>query len=116
MAIKEVGASLLEINDQAEVKFETATSKTDGFGVAFGWQDTKTAVILNNTAGTPATFTVKANEESGAVDFKGEVPANGFVQISLDSNFYKQMYGENKGKIVIIPSETTLKCACVYMR
>ena len=113
MAIKEV--SLVKgvyPNTACELEFVAASSAADGFAVDFSGGDGRTVLLLNNTTSAEATATVKAgNGLQGVADEVIIVPASGMVAVCLESGRFKNVSGDLKGKVQIVPSATTLELA-----
>lgn len=88
-------------NDIAAVELQTLTASTD---TALEWpeSDEKMILVLQNTATSAATLTVKSgNGIQGVVNKALTVPASSVCVVKLDSGRFKNVRGENKGKIVI---------------
>lgn len=101
-------------NDIAAVSFQTLTASTD---TALEWpeSDEKMLLVLQNTAASAATLTVKAgNGIQGKVSNALTVPASSVCVVKLDSGRFKNVSGDNKGKIVVNAS-AALKAGVVAM-
>lgn len=77
--------------------------------------DEKMVLVVQNTTSADATLTVKAgNGIQGVVDLTLTVPKQAVSLVKLDSGRFKNVSGENKGKIVVV-SATALSVAVVAM-
>lgn len=88
-------------NDICAVAFQTLTASTD---TALPWpeSDEKMILVIQNTATSAATLTVKAgNGIQGKVNNALTVPASSTCVVKLDSGRFKNVSGDNKGKIVV---------------
>ena len=69
--------------------------------------DERMVLVLQNTATSPVTVTVKAgNGLQGMNDLTLSLGASSVNLVKLDSGRYKNVSGENKGKIVVVSSST----------
>ena len=100
------------------ITFTAATSTTDGFEIPFGGDDFKTLILVQNTEASEAKgITVKmGNGIQGVTDlvFSG-IAASAIVGFTLDSGAFKQVSGEHKGSVIVIPDTTTVKIAVVEL-
>lgn len=100
------------------ISFTAATSATDGFEIPFGGDDCKTLILVQNTESTDAKgITVKmGNGIQGVADLEiDQVAAGSTVALTLDSGAFKQVSGEHKGNVIVIPEATTVKIAVVEL-
>ena len=87
-------------NEIAKVSTTALSANTE---TALEWKedDHKTVLVINNTGSNPATFTVLAgNGIQGAADLIVSAAA-GINLIKLDSGRFKNVSGDNKGKIIV---------------
>ena len=89
----------------------TALDETDGALVAWDERDEKITLVIQNTATAEGVAVVKAgNGYGGVADLEVPVAASSFVILALDSARFKNVSGENKGK-VHITGPATIKVA-----
>lgn len=89
-----------EISDVFEFKSAAAN---DEVIIPFTGKDHQTYIIA--TAAAACTLSVKAgNGIQGVTDRDMALTANKYKFFTLDSGYHKNITGENKGNIVIVPS------------
>lgn len=105
---------LIMRNNLVTPALETLTANTEK-ALDFDGSDERIVVLVQNTATSAATITVKAgNGLQGVADLVLNVPASAISLVKLDSGRFKNVSGANKGKIVVV-SATALKVATVAM-
>ncbi|MBO7342087.1 MAG: hypothetical protein J6U87_05355 [Clostridia bacterium] len=95
----------------------TLTALTAGTPSAldFDGADERIVVVVQNTTSSATTLTVKAgNGLQGCVDLTLDVPASSVNLLKLDSGRFKNVSGDNKGKIVVV-SPAALKVGVTAM-
>ena len=93
----------------------TALTADTPAAILWDESDEKMVLVVQNTASSDATLTVKAgNGIQGVVDLTLTVPKNAVSLVKLDSGRFKNVSGENKGKIVVV-SATALKVGATAM-
>lgn len=100
------------------ITFTAATSATDGFEIPFGGDDFKTLILVQNTEASDAKgITVKmGNGIQGVADLAlDEIAAGSMAGFTLDSGAFKQVSGEHKGNVIVIPEAATVKIAVVEL-
>lgn len=88
-------------NDIATPTLEALTANTNK---ALEWSenDAKTVLVINNGTSAASTLTVKAgNGIQGVCDLTLQVP-EGISLVKLESGRFKNVSGDNKGKIVVV--------------
>lgn len=113
-----VNISLLKLKETNEPSaavlnsaMTTELNAADGALVAWDERDEKITLLLQNSATAEGTATVKAgNGYGGVADLEVAIPASSFVILALDSARFKNVTGENKGK-VHITGPATIKVA-----
>ena len=88
-------------NDIATPTLEALTADT---AKALEWSenDAKTVLVINNATSAASTLTVKAgNGIQGVCDLTLTVP-KGISLVKLESGRFKNVSGDNKGKIVVV--------------
>ena len=89
----------------------TALDASDGALVVWDERDEKITLVIQNTATSEGVAVVKAgNGYGGVADLEVVIPASSFVILALDSARFKNVSGENKGK-VHITGPATIKVA-----
>ena len=100
-----------------DIATPTLTALTANTARAIEWpeSDEKMVLVVQNTASSDATLTVKAgNGLQGVVDLTLTVPKQAVSLVKLDSGRFKNVSGENKGKIVVV-SATALSVGAAAM-
>lgn len=117
MAVKEIKPVKLELNAlSGAVTKEAPTSAADGFSIPYTGMDVKTVLLVDGgTAG--GTVTVKkGNGIQGVADTEAfTISVNEERAIVLESGKFKHVSGENKGKVIVVPSVATIKLAAVVL-
>jgi hypothetical protein len=91
----------------ATANLVTALDASDGALVDFDARDNKILLLLQNSASSESTATIKAGNGLGGVnDLVITLPASSFVTLALDSSRFKFVTGENKGKIHLTGAAT----------
>ena len=84
----------------APVGFTFTAGVVAGTPLDFTGREDKTVIVMNNTGSGAGTCTFTAGTGiQGVQDITVDVPV-GFSAIALDSGFFKQMGGANKGHVV----------------
>lgn len=93
---------------------ETLTASTPK-ALDFDGADERIVVLVQNTTTSATSLTVKAgNGLQGVMDITLAVPASSVSLLKLDSGRFKNVSGENKGKIVVV-SPAALKVGVTAM-
>ena len=93
----------------------TALDASDGAAYDASGRDDKTLLLVQNSATSEGTLTVKAgNGIQGVNDLSVVVPASSTVGLVLESGRFKKISGDDKGKI-ILAGAATLKVAVVKL-
>ena len=99
--------------NEAPKGFSFVAGVVAGTPLDFTGRDDKTIILMNNTGSGAGTVTfTKGTGIQGVADATFEVPV-GFSAVTLDSGFFKQMNGTNKGCVVAKPSATTIAFAVI---
>ena len=97
MALKKVAATTLAFNEGKELAFESIT--TAGAALEFDGSDHKTLIIAKGAG----TLTInKGNGIQGVVD--ATVTVTEQAGVVLESGFFKQVTGEDAGRVTVKPS------------
>ena len=116
MAVTSVNIIDAPLNEATPFAFTTATSASDGFHITDNGADNRLAFLIENTAGSDGTITFKAgNAIQGVEDIVFTVSSSSKAVVWIDSGLIKNVYGANKGKVVAIPSATTMHVAPVHL-
>lgn len=104
MAKTTLTANTLALNEWGDITFVSGT--TDGIKVPATNADFKRVVLVNNTGTSAVTVTVKqGNGIQGAKDLDTYSVAGGKIAaIRLDDGRYKNVSGDDKDYILIVPS------------
>ena len=93
-----------------------AVDAADGAEFAMSGRDDKTLVLVQNSASSEGTVTVKAgNGIQGVNDLTVTVPASSTTALVLDSGRYKNVSGNDRGKVVVLGSAATIKLAVIEL-
>ena len=121
MAATTITPTVLTGYNAAEVLPATAAVEAnEGALIAFNKADQKGFILLENSNAT-ATATakiVKGNGLQGTADLSVTLAASTTKIISIESMKYKNLSGDNKGKVLVIDTDTTattLKVAAVFL-
>jgi hypothetical protein len=116
MAVTVISPVKLKLDEIGAFDFTAPSSATDGFAVDYTEQDSKLVLLLQNTASAVATATVKAGDGiQGVADYVQNMTATSMGAIRLESGKFKRVTGDNKGRIIIIPSAVTVKAALIQI-
>lgn len=75
-------------------------------------QDDKHLILIQNAATSAKTVTVKAgNGLQGVCDLSCEVAASGYTCVTLESGRFKNVTGDNKGKVILTGTDANIKVA-----
>lgn len=92
----------------------TAVDATDGAYFDMNERDDKYVIMIKNTASSEGTFTVKAgNGIQGVYDLVETIPANSTKFLTIDSGHFKNVSGDNKGRVIFKASANTIKVAVI---
>jgi len=99
----------------ADVTF-VALDGTDGAEVAWDGKDVHSAILVQNSSETTNyDLTIKGgNSEYGIADSAFSIPFGKTKAIAIESGFFKNITGADKGKIVLT-GNAALKVAVVYL-
>lgn len=82
-----------------------AIDAANGAEIDFSGRDDKMLVLLQNVTSSPVTVTVKAgNGIQGVCDLKIELAGNATATLALESGRFKNVSGEDKGKVILAAS------------
>lgn len=116
MAKTKITADALKLNDWGVLTFTAGT--TDGFQVPATNGDWKRLVLVQNTD-TSAAVTVTVKQGNGIQGVKDldafSIPAGKTAAIRLDDGRYKNVFGEDKDYILIVPSSTKASMSVVEL-
>lgn len=117
MAATAITNTVLSAFGKAEAMPATAAvDATSGALITCDKTDHKMLIIMENADTTNAeTVTIKAgNGIQGTKDWTVSVPKASTMVVTVESGFYKNVSGANKGKIVITGT-ADVKIACVVL-
>lgn len=114
MAVVKIVPAYIPLDGNVKMPALTAiTSATDGAVVPFKDQDTKIAVIVENSGAGAANVTFKKGDK-GVADLVVSVPAGETHLFAVESGFYKMTSGENKGHVQVVGA-TSVKVGAVVL-
>lgn len=94
----------------------TKVDAADGAAFEMSGRDDKTLLLIQNSASSDGTVTVKAgNGIQGVNDLIVTVPQSSTTALVLDSGRYKNVSGADKGKVVVLGSAETIKLCVVVL-
>jgi hypothetical protein len=80
----------------------TAADATEGAEITWNERDDKYLVFIHNAGSAAATVTIKAgNGIQGVNDLSMSLAAGQYTFVSLDSGRFKNVSGDDKGKVII---------------
>ena len=117
MAVTYILKKNLELNEWGKCTKTAATTPTDGVAIDMSGKDFQTVIIVENSGSGSATVTVKAgNGIQGVNDLAAyTLAASEVAAIRLDSGAFKNVTGDNKGKVLIIPSTADVKFTVIEL-
>lgn len=121
MAVTAITPKALSWNefDVDALGMTAATAAEDGFTVDYGAQDGKILLVFynSNASTTARSATVKAgNGIQGVADLaSGDIAAGKYACVVVESGWFKNVSGDNKGKVIVISSHEELKMAAVVL-
>ena len=96
----------MNVTMRNEIATATLTKLTAATATPLEWKESDEKMILVVNATTETTLTVKAgNGIQGVCDLEFTVPV-GVSLVKLESGRFKNVSGENKGKIVVVSAGT----------
>ncbi len=96
----------MNVTMRNEIATATLTKLTAATATPLEWKESDEKMILVVNATTETTLTVKAgNGIQGVCDLELTVPV-GVSLVKLESGRFKNVSGENKGKIVVVSAGT----------
>ena len=94
----------------------TAINASAGAYYEHNMKDERCIVLIQNANSAKQTLTIKqGNGLQGVVDEVIEVPASSIVAIVLESGRFKNISGDNKGRVVMTGTSADLKVAVIKM-
>ena len=94
--------------------FTTLTEAVTADGAEFEMseRDDKYLILIQNGATSAGTVTVKAgNGLQGVADLTETVAGSGYACVALESGHFKNVAGDDKGKVILTGSSTSIKLA-----
>lgn len=94
----------------------TAVDAADGAEFVMNSRDDKTLVLVQNSASSEGSVTVKAgNGVQGVADLTVSIPASSTTALVLDSGRYKNVSGPDRGKVVVLGGAATIKLGVIVL-
>ena len=112
--------ALTNYNVAGDLPATAAVAANEGALIAFDKADQKGLIILENSnaSATATAKIVKGNGLQGTTDLSITIAPSGKKIISIESMKYKNLTGDNKGKVLVKDTDTTattLKVAAVFL-
>jgi hypothetical protein len=112
--------ALTNFNIAAALPATAAVAANEGALIAFNKADQKGLIILENSDATATATAIisKGDGLQGTTDLAVEIPPSGKKIVAIESMKYKIMTGDNKGKVLVMDTDTTatsLKVAAVFL-
>lgn len=105
MAATAVTRVNVSVNEATSNISASSIDTTDGALIEFGGKDIRTLLILNTAASGGATITIKGgNGAKGIPDMTISLSQNDTKAIWIDSAYFMQVSGTNKGKVLVTTS------------
>lgn len=93
-----------------------AVDAKDGALIPWDAADGKLLILIENAASAPKSVTIKSGGGlQGVGDLTLSLSASAKTAIMLDSGKYKQVKGDNKGKLVITGEDANVKVAALQL-
>lgn len=93
-----------------------AVDASAGAEFAMSGRDDKTLLLVQNAATSAKTVTVKAgNGIQGVNDLTVSVPASSTTALVLDSGRYKNVSGDDRGKVIVMGASADIKLAVIVL-
>lgn len=117
MAVTEIKTNKMLLNSATPFGWTALRSTTDGATVDFTGKGDKVAILVQNAStSTDATLTIKAgNSLQGVNDLEISVEKGTCAAITVDTGAFKNVFGNNTGKAILIGSSTDLKFAVIEL-
>lgn len=116
MAATRITVGKMKYEELATMPTAAAVDATDGAFVPWDVADRKLLILFENAASAAKTVTIKSG---GGVQATGDLvlslEASAKTAIMLDSGKYKQVKGDNKGKLVIKGEDANVKVAALQL-
>lgn len=94
----------------------TAVDATDGAEFEMSGRDDKVVVLIQNAATAAKNVTIKAgNGIQGVNDYVESVAASSTTAIVLESGRFKNVSGNDKGKVIIMGASADIKVAVIEL-
>lgn len=118
MAAKTITSTFLDFNRAEAMPATVAVDAADGAVVDFSAaSDARILLVLENADASGAkTATIKAgNSIQGVSDLEVSIAASGKMALVVESGAYMNVTGDNKGKVVILGTDTNIKVAAIVL-
>lgn len=100
----------------ASASLFAAVDAAAGAEFAMSGRDDKTLLLVQNAATSAKTVTVKAgNGIQGVNDLTVSVPASSTTALVLDSGRYKNVSGDDRGKVIVMGASADIKLAVIVL-
>lgn len=116
LTVHEMGKRNELMTPVATASMFTAVDAAAGAEFEMSGRDDKVVVLIQNAATAAKNVTIKAgNGIQGVNDYVESVPASSTTAIVLESGRFKNVSGEDKGKVIIMGASADIKLAVIQL-
>jgi hypothetical protein len=116
LTVHEMGKRNELMTPVATASMFEAVDATYGAEFEMSGRDDKVVVLIQNAATAAKNVTIKAgNGIQGVNDYVESVPASSTTAIVLESGRFKNVSGEDKGKVIIMGASADIKVAVIVL-
>lgn len=116
LTVQEMGKRNELMTAVATASLFTAVDATDGAEFEMSGRDDKVVVLIQNAATAAKNVTIKAgNGIQGVNDYVESVAASSTTAIVLESGRFKNVSGNDKGKVIIMGASADIKVAVIEL-
>jgi hypothetical protein len=116
LTVHEMGKRNELMTPVATASMFTAVDAAAGAEFEMSGRDDRVVVLIQNAATSAKSVTVKAgNGIQGVVDYTENVAASSTTAIVLESGRFKNVSGEDKGKVIIMGASADIKLAVIQL-
>lgn len=116
LTVQEMGKRNELMTAVATASLFTAVDATDGAEFEMSGRDDKVVVLIQNAATAAKNVTIKAgNGIQGVNDYVESVAASSTTAIVLESGRFKNVSGNDKGKVIIMGASADIKVAVIVL-
>ena len=112
LTVRELDARNTFLGAVASTELFEAVDPAEGAALEMKGCDDKYLIVVQNAAEAAKTVTVKAgNGLQGVADLTETVAGSGYACVALESGHFKNVAGDDKGKVILTGSSTSIKLA-----